>query len=278
MRTRPFKSLLFVPASRLDLAENAHQRGADAIILDLEDGIAEVDRPASRETLGALLNNLRNKGTEVLLRINSLDDGGALDIEALPNTCTPPLLIPKVTEPEQLLAIEKCWLSSGNELSALQLLPMIECPVGLFRAEKIATATNSVSALVFGSEDFAAQAGLSTEIEALAMPAQWVALAAAAASIPAYGLPGSLGNYHNMELFEATLRRAKTIGYSGSLCVHPKQVLLANSIFSPSDKEIKWAEAVIDQAGSGGATGGTVGMVDAPILARANAILANAES
>jgi citrate lyase subunit beta/citryl-CoA lyase len=278
MTTNPFRSLLFVPASRLDLVERAHQRGADAIIVDLEDGVAEADRAAARKTLGDLLKDLYAKGITVLVRINSLDEGGALDIEALPSTFTPPLLIPKVTGTKQLLAVEECWLSAGNELSTLQLLPMIECPRGLFRAEQISTATNSVSALVFGSEDFAAQAGLSTEIEALAMPAQWVALAAAAAKIPAYGLPGSLGNYHDMELFEATLRRAKTIGYSGSLCVHPKQVLLANSIFEPSDQEIKWAEAVVDQAGSGGATGGDIGMVDAPILARAKTILSNAAS
>jgi len=127
--------------------------------------------------------------------------------------------------------------------------------------------------LVFGSEDFASEAGLSTAIEALAMPAQWLALAAAAAGISAYGLPGSLANYQDMTLFEATLRRAKTIGFSGSLCVHPKQVLLANTVFSPSDQEIQWAEAVVEQGGDG-ATGGAIGMVDAPVLARAQAILA----
>ena len=274
MTASPYRSLLFVPASRLDLAQRAHQRGADAIIVDLEDGVAEADKAAARQTLGALLYDLQNKGIQVLLRINSLDEGGALDIEALDNTSNLPLLIPKVTEPNQLLAVEECWLSFGNELSALELLPMIECPKGLFRAEEIARATNSVRALVFGSEDFAAEAGLSTDIEALAMPAQWVSLAAAAAKIPAYGLPGSLGNYHNMELFETTLRRAKTIGYSGSLCVHPKQVLLANSTFSPNDQEIKWAQDVIAQAGSGGATGGAMGMVDAPIVNRAKTILA----
>ena len=131
--------------------------------------------------------------------------------------------------------------------------------------------------MVFGSEDFAAEAGLSTEIDALSMPAQWVALAAAASGISAYGLPGSLGNYHDMELFEATLRRAKTIGYSGSLCVHPKQVLLANDVFKPSEQEITWAEAVVAQSGAGGATGGDVGMVDAPVLARARAILARSD-
>ena len=187
------------------------------------------------------------------------------------------MLLPKISEPEQLAAVEACWESSGKALSGLQLLPMIESPGGLFRAEQIARATRRVSALVFGSEDFAAEAGLSTAIEALAMPAQWVALAAAAAAICAYGLPGSLGNYQDMELFRVTLQRAKTIGYAGSLCIHPKQVLLANEVFRPSNEELQWAEAVVAQAGPGGATGGDVGMVDAPVLARAKAILARCE-
>ena len=277
MRAKQFRSLLFVPASRLDMAERVQERGADAVILDLEDGVAAADRPAARNTLGSLLEGLRRKDLQVLVRINSLDDGGALDIEAIPDVFTPPLLIPKVTEPGQVLAVEECWVSSGKELAMLQLLPMIECPSGLFRAEQIAAATRRVSAMVFGSEDFAAEAGLSTEIDALSMPAQWLALAAAAAGIAAYGLPGSLGNYHDMELFGATLRRAKTIGYSGSLCIHPKQVLLANDVFKPSEQEIKWAEAVVAQSGAGGATGGDVGMVDAPVLARARAILVQSD-
>ena len=271
---RPFKSLLFVPASRLDMAERAHERGADAIILDLEDGVAEADRPAARDTLNALLEDLRRKGVPALVRINSLETGGVLDIGAIADTFTPPLLLPKVTEPEQIAAVEACWESSGKRLSGLQLMPMIECPGGLLRAEQIAKATRRVNALIFGSEDFATAAGLSTAIDALAMPAQWVALAAAAAGICAYGLPGSLANYRDMELFGVTLQRAKAIGYAGSLCVHPKQVLLANEVFRPSNEEIQWAEAVVAQAGAGGATGGDVAMVDAPILARAKAILA----
>jgi len=274
MSASPFKSLLFVPASRLDLAERAHERGADAIILDLEDGVAEADKPAARNTLGSLLESLQGTSVQALVRINSLDDRGALDIEAIPDSFAPPLLLPKVSDPEQILAAEQCWVSCGKELSELQLLPMIECPKGMFCAQQIAAATQSVIAMVFGSEDFAAEAGTSTDIDALAMPAQWVALAAAVAGIPAYGLPGSLANYHNMELFEATLRRAKTIGFTGSLCIHPKQVLIANEVFGPSEKELEWAEAVVAQAGAGGATGGDVGMVDAPVLARARAILA----
>ena len=278
MTAKPFKSLLFVPASRLDMAQRVHERGADAVILDMEDGVAESDRPAARKTLSSLLDSLHHRGVRAMVRISSLESGGALDIEAISNAHSPPLLIPKVSDPDQLLAVEKCWQASGKKLSALQLLPMIECPKGLFRAEHIAAAAPTVSAMVFGGEDFAAEAGLSVDIDALAMPAQWVALAAAAANIYAYGLPGSLGNYHDMALFEETLRRAKTIGFCGSLCVHPKQVLLANEIFKPSAAQIEWAVAVIAQAGdSGGATGGKAGMVDAPVLARARAIMARCE-
>ena len=134
MSNRQFKSLLFVPASRLDMAQRAHKRGADAIILDLEDGVAEADRSAARNTLGSLLEGLQREGVEALVRINSMDDGGAMDIEAIPNEFTPPLLLPKVSDPKQIIAVEKCWVSSGKELSTLQLLPMIECPRGMFRA------------------------------------------------------------------------------------------------------------------------------------------------
>lgn len=273
MTTKPFRSLLFVPASRLDMAERAHERGADAIILDLEDGVAEADRPAARSSLGLLLQGLQRKGAQVLVRINTLDAGGALDIEAIPDAFAPPLLLPKVSDPGQIVDAEKCWVSCGKTLSTLQLLPMIECPRGLFRAEQIAIATERVGAMVFGGEDFATNAGTSTDIDALAMPAQWVALAAAAAGISAYGLPGSLGNYQDMALFEATLQRAKTMGYSGGLCVHPKQIPLANKVFQPSKKELDWAEAVVAQSGAGDVTGGDIGMVDAPVLARARAIL-----
>ncbi|MFT5034169.1 MAG: citrate lyase subunit beta/citryl-CoA lyase [Bacteroidia bacterium] len=292
MLTKKFRSLLFIPASRPDMVERAHERAADAIILDMEDGVAETEKIAARKNLNSLLASLQGKGIETLVRINSLETGGDLDIGAISDAFSPPLLLPKITNPEQVLAVEDCWLSSRIDmsgghsdetsretaretvLSTLRLLPMIECPTGLFRVEQIATATKRVRALVFGSEDFAAEAGLSTEIEALAMPAQWVALAAAANGISAYGLPGSLGNYHNMELFEATLKRARTIGFTGSVCIHPKQVLLANQVFKPSKEEIEWADSVISQAGDGGATGGAIGMVDAPVLARALAILA----
>lgn len=274
MSTNQFKSLLFVPASRLDMAERAHERGADAIIVDLEDGVAEADKPQARKTLGSLLDDLKRKGVETLVRINTLEAGGAADIQAIPDAFSPSLLLPKVSDPKQIMAAEQSWLSSGKELSTLNLLPMIECPNGMFCAQQIATAAKSVSALVFGSEDFAAEASINTDIDALAMPAQWVALAAAAAGISTYGLPGSLANYRDLELFEKTLRRAKIIGFTGSLCVHPKQVSLANEVFQPSGQEIEWAEAVVAQAGDGGATGGEVGMVDAPVLARAIAILA----
>lgn len=274
MTAKSLRSLLFLPASRGDMAARAHERGADAIILDLEDGVAEADRPTARSTLNSLLQDLQHKGVRTIVRINALESGGALDIAAIADNFTPPLMVPKVVSPAQISALEQCWESAGRKLSTLQLLPMIECPAGLFSAQQIAAASSSVHALVFGSEDFAAQARLSTEIDALAMPAQWVALAAAAAGIAAYGLPGSLGNYHDMALFEQTLRRAKTIGFSGSLCVHPQQVAMANEIFKPSPEELQWAQEVVAQAGAGGASGGKVGMVDAPVLARAQALLA----
>ena len=117
MGAKQFKSLLFVPASRLDMAAHAHERGADAVILDLEDGVAAADRPAARAALNSLLAGLERNGVPALVRINSLESGGVLDIEALANRFTPPLLLPKVTEPGQILAVEECWIASGSGCS-----------------------------------------------------------------------------------------------------------------------------------------------------------------
>ena len=272
MNIDQLRSHLFVPASRPDMVARAHQRGTDAIILDMEDGVADADKSEARKSLISLLEALNQKGARVMVRINELDSGGTDDIECLAKKFSPPLLVPKVNHASDITAVENCWLKYNKDRAALKLLPMIESPQGMFQSNEIAAASPNVSALVFGSEDFATESGIHAEMEALSMPAQWVALAAASANIPAIGIPGSLGNYKDMALFRTTLDRAKAIGFSGALCVHPKQVEIANEVFQPSEKELAWAKTVLQQTGDGGAAGSDIGMIDAPVLARAKKI------
>lgn len=266
---------MFVPASRLDLASQAHNQNADAVILDLEDGVASQDKKTARDNLTSTIDLIAQNNTEVLVRINSLGNGGKLDLDALGSGRLPPILLPKITDKSQIHSVTEYWKSSGKNVDDLKLLPMIEGPTGMFNAREIANSCSSVVALVFGSEDFATQAGLGTTVDALSNPAQMVALAASVSGLPAYGLPGSIANYNDMVLFEETVKMAKIIGFSGTLCIHPHQVDVANRVFKPTLKEIEWAKSIINKATTDGAVGSSLGMIDAPVIARAKALLEN---
>lgn len=266
---------MFVPASRLDLAAQAHKHNADAVILDLEDGVASEDKNIAREKLASTVDQITKNGKQVLVRINPLENGGQNDLHALSAEQVPAILLPKIIDKNQIFAVIDYWKLIGKNNDDLSLLPMIECPEGMFNANEIAKSCSKITALIFGSEDFAAQAGLDTTIKALTNPAQMVALAAAASDLPAYGLPGSIANYHDMGLFEETVKMAKAIGYSGSLCIHPRQVQVANKIFKPTREEITWAQTIIKQSETDGANGSDLGMIDAPVLTRARALLEN---
>jgi len=275
MMNKRYKSLMFVPASRLDLAAQAHKYNVDAVILDLEDGVASEDKNIAREKLASTVDQITKNGKQVLVRINPLENGGQNDLHALSAEQVPAILLPKIIDKNQIFAVIDYWKLIGKNNDDLSLLPMIECPEGMFNANEIAKSCSKITALIFGSEDFAAQAGLDTTIKALTNPAQMVALAAAASDLPAYGLPGSIANYHDMGLFEETVKMAKAIGYSGSLCIHPRQVQVANKIFKPTREEITWAQTIIKQSETDGANGSDLGMIDAPVLTRARALLEN---
>ncbi|MBT3991459.1 MAG: CoA ester lyase [Rhodospirillaceae bacterium] len=271
------RSLLFVPASKEETAIRAPSRGADVIILDLEDGVPAEQKERARTNLPTLIENLEHQGAEVWLRPNALDQDGRADIDAVQTHQNPTLLLPKVTSADEVEAYAEAWFHLKATRENLSMVPTIEDAGGMFVAASIAGQPNVVG-LAFGSEDFATSAGVSAEIDALAVPAQLVSLAAAANACPAYGIPDSISNYHDLERFSRAAEKARTIGYSGALCIHPAQVNIANDTFRPTEAEIEWAQSVIAQASETGAVGSTIGMIDAPILARAQNILGSIET
>jgi citrate lyase subunit beta/citryl-CoA lyase len=255
----------------------AHLRGADAIILDLEDGVAAADKGAARSALAPLQADLLRHGLMVWVRINVLEKGGGDDLDAIAKLPqAPTVMLPKVETPGQVSAACDRLRSLGAP-TGLALL--IETPAGVIRAADLATAHEDVRALAFGSEDFAAAMGVAPSAAALALPAQWVALAAAAAGLPAFGLPGSLADFADGEGLARLGEHAASLGFQGALCIHPAQVAVLNRCFSPSPQDIDWAERILAQVSQvGGATALDGQMVDPPIIARAQGIIARARS
>jgi citrate lyase subunit beta/citryl-CoA lyase len=270
------RTLLFIPASRPDFVAKAHLRGADAIILDLEDSVARADKGAARARLPEMHAGLTEHGLSVWVRINALYSGGLEDLDViakLPGSCT--VMLPKSETPAQVLEIGDRLRGLGAEVS---IAPLIETPAGVIGAPDIA-AVQGVCALAFGSEDFAAALGVAPTEDALVGPAQWVVLAAAANGIAAFGLPGSLANFTEFEALARLGDRAASIGFSGALCIHPAQVAVLNPCFFPTPNEIAWAGRILAHVikGTGGATALDGAMIDPPVVARAEKIMARAQ-
>src|SRR5262249_42505977 len=137
------RSLLYVPASSERFLARAHERGADAIILDLEDAVAPAQKSAARARLATAVPGVPPRGAKVFVRINSGDELWRLDAEAAARTGAFGLLVPKTREPARLRALaellEELERSIGR--AEVALVPMIEDAGAVLDARAIATAT-----------------------------------------------------------------------------------------------------------------------------------------
>ncbi len=136
-------------------------------------------------------------------------------------------------------------------------------------------------ALGFGAEDYAGALGVPPEPAALAWPAQQVVTCAHAFGLQCWGVAGSIAVVDDLAGFEQTVRAARAMGFTGSVCIHPRQVPVVNQGFSPSADERAWAARVVAADDAARATGlGAVlldgRMIDRPIVDRARRWLAAA--
>ena len=280
------RSFLFAPADNAKVLEKAHLRGADALILDLEDAVAPAAKAAARQGLAAQVARLSGHGLPVLVRINSAWRDVAADLEAAVLPGVTALVAPKVEEGgavRVLAAMIGEWEAErGLPAGAIGLIALIESPAALERLAAIADSPRLVG-LALGSEDFSLALGVEPAEAALALPCRQIALAAAARSLAAIGLPGSLAEFRDLEAYGASVRHARAVGMTGVLCIHPDQVTVVNREFSPSEAEQAWAREVIAAWNGAQQTGlGAIAvrgrMVDRPVAERARAILARAAS
>jgi len=117
--------------------------------------------------------------------------------------------------------------------------------------------------------------------EALDLPCKLVALAAASRGLAALGAPASISEFRDLDGYREAIRRARAIGLSGALCIHPAQVAIANEGFAPSAAEIAQARDIVEAWEKGGGRGVVAAngrMIDAPVVARARRVLAGAGS
>ena len=263
-------SYLFVPADRPQRYAKALATSAHAVIIDLEDAVAPQAKSQARELLAAWLNSAEARPVHV--RLNGPQTPWfSQDLALCHLHAVSGIVLPKAESPEELAHLARA-------VPGKPLLALIESAAGMAAARQIAAAPG-VQRLVFGSIDFQADLGIEGEDDALLAFRSELVLASRLAQLqpPVDGVSTALDDR------QATARetaRARQLGFGAKLCIHPSQVAPVNEGFAPRPQELAWATRVLQAfEASGGAAVAVDGkMVDAPVLKRAQALLASART
>jgi citrate lyase subunit beta/citryl-CoA lyase len=274
--------MLYVPASSERFIAKAHERGADVIILDLEDSVVPGEKEKARSGLVQAIPAVSRGGATVFVRINSSEDLALADAKAACRAGAFGLFVPKTSQPSMLEHLAKHLDEVENAMRRQEktvLVPMIEDPGAVLDARKIAGATSRVFGLIAGGEDLATSMGAEPTPEVLRLPILMVHLAAKAVGVLSFGLLRSVADYRDLEGIARAAREARSFGFDGASCVHPQVVLILNDAFSPSAEEIARATRMIaayneSLAAGAGACVFEGKMIDAPVVNRARALLA----
>lgn len=276
---QPFawRSLLYVPGHKYEFIEKAHQRHADAIILDLEDGVPTDSKVDARQSLPASVTRTSADGADVLVRVNRPWSLAWRDIEAAVDAGAAGLVLPKVDHPGQIAVIDEFLneLESGTEVAPLALVALIETAVGLRNAHRIAAGSSRVRALVPGNEDLALSLGIEPDVDQMSTAIWPLVVAAKAAGIALVGTVGGSADFRDLDTFREHVLLSARLGFDGSTCIHPDQIAVIHDVYRPSPERFAEAQKIV--AAFEQAEGDVVGlhgkMVDRPVYMRAKRLL-----
>jgi citrate lyase subunit beta/citryl-CoA lyase len=283
------RSTLILPVNIPRFVEKAYLRGADAIMLDLEDAVPPQEKENARKEVKDALILAGRGGAEVFVRVNK---DPALLREDLMASIYPGLdgiTLPKTESAEEVQDLEahvaKLEREHGLNRGQIELALLIESPRGLLNLEKIARSNGRVRSISLGPEDYCLELGVepSREGTELYYPLSKLVTICKANGVMPMGLLGSIGGFRDLEGFERAASRARQIGCEGASCIHPDQVEVLNRVFSPDSAKVEYARRVVE-AFAAGLKRGTASvnvngqMVDIPVYNRARLILNRAEA
>lgn len=270
---RARRSVLFVPAVRPDRFAKAVATGADAVCLDLEDGVSFAQKDEARDKALTLLAGRPRVRAEVVLRINEpASDLGERDLEALLAAGVRPdaLMVPKVGDPDTLRALVR---RLAPVLPRLPLVVQIETARGLAAVDAVAVAVPDVAVLFFGAVDLSAELGCAIEWDALLCARSRVVAAAALAGVDAMDTP--FMDVGAPSRLDEEARAVRRLGFTGKAAIHPTQVAIIQEAFSPAPEAVAWARRIVAayEANAGGVLLVDGQLVERPVIASARRIL-----
>jgi citrate lyase subunit beta/citryl-CoA lyase len=271
-RDRWRRSRLYLPGNEPRFMLSARLHAPDAVILDLEDSVPPPDKDAALLLVRNALRALDFGGCERMVRINQLPRG-LEEVEPLVRAGANLLLIPKCEDDDEVEAVAERIDKAGGETD-VWLMPIIETCRGMFKAHKIARASDRVVALTWGLEDYIADLGgikTAAGFESLWARSQ-VVNAARAAGVQA--IDTVFGDVDDLAALAQSCRAASELGFEGKGCIHPRQVAVVNRSFTPAQDEVERAQRIVLAFRNAEARGlGVVAvgskMIDAPVVKRA---------
>jgi citrate lyase subunit beta/citryl-CoA lyase len=278
------RSYLYVPGDRSDVLAKAHGRGADALVVDLEDAVPPADKPAARSAAAEFLADLPT-GVRVWVRVNSdsLDEDIA---EVVVGRGLDGVWLPKA-DPDLLAAAGRALTAAerrvGLTTGTLRIVALIETARGVLDVRQIATAPR-VLRLGIGEADLAGELGMQRDPGSGDLPAGFAAIRAqVVVASAAAGITAPVGPVETVlrdpDRLERTTRLLLRQGFRARGAIHPSQVETINAVFTPSPEEVSAARAVIDafkRAGSGAAVGPDGRFLDRAVVRSAAEVLSRA--
>ena len=275
-----WRSLLFVGADQHDRIARAATRGADAVILDLEDAVPAEGKAMARAALDDAITTLAAEGQPIVVRINAPWRDAVADLDAAVRPGVEALMVPGCVGAERLVTLAEMLseLEQDRGLTTpIGLIALVESAAGLTNLSTIAAAPR-VMALALGTEDLALDMGTAPTPALLDLPARQIALAAHAYGLSSFAAPISIAAYADKGAYQSACVAARSYGVSGAICIHPAQVAIANTIFRPNEAEVNEARAILalwSERGTKGIISRNGKMIDLPVVERARQILAS---
>jgi citrate lyase subunit beta/citryl-CoA lyase len=274
------RSRLYIPGDQPKFMLNAGIYKPDAVILDLEDAVAP---PVKEDTRFVVRNALRKvdfMGCERMVRINQ-GEMGLKDLDYIVPHNVHVVLIPKCEDPAMVRKVDarcKAIIAEKGDgkggKGPVYLMPIVESGLGIVRAYDIASATDTVCALAIGLEDYTADIGTQRTNEGKESFHARSALVNAARAAGVQPIDSVFSDVQDMEGLKASCLEAKSLGFDGKGCIHPRQIKVIHDAFAPNAAEIEKAKKIVlafeqaEKEGKGVVALGTK-MIDPPVVKRA---------
>lgn len=275
-RERFRRSRLYLPGNEPKFMINAGIHRPDGIILDLEDSVAPPEKDAAQVLVRNALRQVDFYGAERMVRINQVPRG-LEDLDYIVPHNVHVILIPKCESSDQVMQVDERTqeiLKEKGISKPVYLMPIIESALGAMKSYEIASASENVVALAVGLEDYTADIGTQRTAEgreSFWMRSQVVNAARAAGVQP---IDTVFSDVTDMEGLRQSVLEAKSLGFDGKGCIHPRQIDVVNEAFAPTEGEIEKAKQIVlayEKAEAEGLGVVALGskMIDPPVVKRA---------